>query len=63
MPEVPAPITYRCDGCGRHFDGERDLSPARIGAALHNLCEACYHSALGPRAKDVPFVEARKMIR
>lgn len=47
MPQVTAPVTHKCSGCPRHFDGPEDLAPARVGNELHAFCRRCYMSALG----------------
>lgn len=58
MAEVPAPVTYACHGCTRHFDDGKDLAPARVGTQELRLCRRCYRTALGPTV--LTFEEAQE---
>lgn len=61
MPEVPAPVAIKCSGCNRHYSDPSDLAPARIGTEQVQLCERCYHTALG--ANPVHAFERAKELR
>jgi hypothetical protein len=60
MAEVPAPVTYKCSGCPRHYDGPEDLAPARIGTDEVQLCRRCYTTALGI-SPAIPFEKAQEL--
>ena len=47
--ERPPQVDVRCDGCGRHFDDEKDVCRIPHGVA-GPLCRRCHVTVLGTPA-------------